>query len=124
MINDVTNTQINAGPAHLERSLEHRDKAIKTIQPGGSPPLGDRTKGAARNTEKVRRASGAETGAVDFRREETSLHKLYQSTRETVEMSRAEKIEELRQAFKNGTYQPNLLVVAERLLSSGELGRI
>lgn len=125
MLNDVTNAQLHVGPTHLERSLDNRERRnVKTVQPAGSPPLQDRAKTPAKNVERVRRNSSPDPGAVDFRREETSLHKLYRTTRETVETSRAAKIEELRQAFKNETYRPNLLVVADRLLSSGELGRI
>lgn len=123
MLNDVTQAQLTAATTPLERASEPRGTRTATIPSAGSRPLQERDKAPERNVERARKDQRGETQAVEFRREETSLYRLYQSTRETVETSRREKIEELRQAFKNGTYRPNLVNVAERLLSSGELGR-
>lgn len=123
MLNDVTQAHLTAGTAPLERASEQRGTRTATNPSTGSSPLQERDKSPERGAEQDSKGQGGETQALEFRREETSLYRLYLSTRETVETSRREKIEELRQAFKNGTYRPNLVVVAERLLSSGELGR-
>lgn len=124
MLNELTPAYLQAGVSRLEKALDQRgSKNVTTIKPTGSPPLEDRTKPAGRHEERSQRPSKEPQEAFEFRREESSLHILYRSTRETVETSRMEKIMELRRAVKNGTYRPNLIVVAERLLSSGELGR-
>lgn len=124
MLIDVANAQLAIPDSRTENTINQRGSTIvTTIKPTGSPPLEDRTKAPERNVNRDRRANAVEADAVQFRREDTSLHRLYRSVRETEETSRAEKIEELRRAVKNGTYRPNLMVVAERLLSHGELGR-
>lgn len=124
MLIDVTNAQLATSTSRSENTVNQRGSTIvTTIKPTGSPPLQDRSRAPERNINRDRRGHGGQTDAVQFSREETSLHRLYRSVRETEETSRAEKIEELRRAVKNGTYRPNLMVVAERLLSLGELGR-
>lgn len=124
MLNDVRQVPVHTTPSHPERSVDAKGQAgSRTERSGPSPSLRDRPGSSAKGLDRP--SSGASNGseALEFRREESSMHRLYRSTRETVEMSRGEKIEELRQAVKNGTYRPNLMVVAERVLSSGELGR-
>ncbi|MGF1510182.1 MAG: hypothetical protein ACFB9M_11845 [Myxococcota bacterium] len=68
--------------------------------------------------------SGSTTGSeasthsrpdVEFRRETSNARRLYEQTRLRVESERSESLVALREAVKNGTYRPNLLVVAERL---------
>ena len=52
---------------------------------------------------------------VEFRRDTSESRRLYEQTRLKVESERAEKLAELKAAIKNGTYRPNLGVVAERI---------
>jgi anti-sigma28 factor (negative regulator of flagellin synthesis) len=54
--------------------------------------------------------------ALEFHRETTESRRLYERTRLAVESERSEKIRSLKEAVKNGTYAPNLSIVAERLL--------
>lgn len=124
MLNDLTYAQLPSSTSQIERPLDQRgSKIVTTIKPTGSTPLEERAKPPERQNDRARKGVRSEADALQFRREETSLHRLYRSTRATVETARDEKIKELRQAVNNGTYRPNLMVVAERLLSFGELGR-
>lgn len=88
-----------------------------------SKGLNDRSSSSEYSSAPVKRSLQTKVDAVDFRPEETSLHLLYESTRLSIENKRSENIEVLRTLIKNDTYQPNLELVAERLLSSGEFGR-
>jgi anti-sigma28 factor (negative regulator of flagellin synthesis) len=56
---------------------------------------------------------------VGFDRETSNARRLFEQTRLKVESERSQKIAALKEAVKNGTYRPNLQVVAERL--AGEL---
>lgn len=59
--------------------------------------------------------------ALEFHRETTQARRMYDTARLEVESERAEKIRSLKAAIKNGTYAPNLTIVAERML--GDLKR-
>lgn len=123
MLNDLSPVPVHGSPSQTERAAEVRGRSSgKSVRPGRSPSLEDRPRSTEKPASKARETTGAPGEALEFRREDSSMHRLYESTRETVEMSRKEKVEQLRQAVKNGTYRPNLMVVAERVLSSGELG--
>ena len=122
MLNDVTNTPLAKGARHLDRADLSASNKI-TPKAAESRALDDNAGTADYKPMDERREGASARDAIDFRPEETSLHRLYESTRAKVETSRHERIEDLRQAVKNGTYEPNLITVAERLLSSGELGR-
>lgn len=120
---DLNPMRLISGGAHVGGAPEQRGRrTVTTIDPTSPQPQRVRPKGTERQPERTTRAPSSETEAVKFEREETSLHRLYESTREMEETSRQKKIEDLRRAVQNGTYRPNLMVVAERMLSSGELG--
>lgn len=53
--------------------------------------------------------------AVNFSREGSQSHRLYEQTRLEQEKERAQYLASLKKAVENGTYRPNLDVVAERL---------
>lgn len=53
--------------------------------------------------------------AMDFSREGSNAHRLYERTRIDQEGDRAEQLARIKKAVEEGTYQPNLEVVAERL---------
>jgi anti-sigma28 factor (negative regulator of flagellin synthesis) len=120
----------NVSTAPSATRSSQTEKALESPGPGavapgstGSPPLEAETRAAPRARPRSQRAPTGDGEALRFSREESSLHQLYRSVRETEETSRREKIEELRRVVNNGTFRPNLMVVAERLLSLGELGR-
>lgn len=69
-------------------------------------------------TEKVNAGS-----AVAFDREGSQSHRLYERTRLEQERERAEHIARIKKAVENGTYRPNLDVVAERLAADLRGGR-
>ena len=116
MLKDLLSLPVTAGRYRIERDLEPTH-TMTTIKPAGSALLNDQAKPAERQGDGASRRSADSQDAVRFRREDTSLHRLYESTRETVETSRPERLEQLRRAVKNGTYRPNLITVAERMLS-------
>lgn len=125
MLNELIPLPLQPSASHPERSLDPRGyKTVSTVHPTRSNLLRDRPDAPEKNSPRGQQSARRGGEAVEFRREETSLHRLYQSTKETVETSRSEKIADLRRAIQNGTYQPTLMVVAERLLSSGELGHL
>jgi len=53
--------------------------------------------------------------AVEFQREGTNAFRLYEQTRLDQEEERSEYLARLKKAVEDGTYRPNLEVVAERL---------
>lgn len=61
--------------------------------------------------------------AVQFSRERTQAHRLYERTRLDDEGERSEMLASLKKAIENGTYRPNLEVVAERLAADLRGGR-
>lgn len=72
-----------------------------------------------RPTEGAQRAPRTESKAGDrvaLRREDSGVHKLYSSVERAEASDRASRIAEIKKAVENGSYRPNLMVVAERLL--------
>lgn len=125
MLNDVSPLHMLNKSLQSDRSIDGRPPAGVSVSEGSKPSLlGERAHSPDRSAGRSRNGAQSVDEAVEFNREETSLHRLYRATRDTVEMSRGEKIAELRDAVKNGSYRPNLMVVAERLLSSGEVGLV
>ena len=53
--------------------------------------------------------------AMDFSKEGSNAHRLYEQTRLGQEGERAEYLARIKKAVEDGTYRPNLEVVAERL---------
>lgn len=125
MLNDVSPVNIHSKGIPTERGIDGRPHG-GVAEPKGarSNILGEHTYTPDRTSGRRGEASQSSEEAVEFNREETSLHRLYRSTRNTVEMTRGDKIAELREAVKAGDYRPNLMVVAERVLSIGEVGLI
>jgi primosomal protein N'' len=61
--------------------------------------------------------------AMDFSREGSNAHRLYERTRLDQEGERASYLASIKKAVEEGTYQPNLEVVAERLAGDLRGGR-
>lgn len=78
--------------------------------PLGPIPEDRASSSAGAATEPVKR-----TSRTAFQRETSSSRRLYEQTRLKVESERAERLAEIRLAVKNGTWKPNLQLVAERL---------
>jgi anti-sigma28 factor (negative regulator of flagellin synthesis) len=76
---------------------------------------------ARQDAQAASGAAGTERGgnveALDFRRKDLQSHQLYESTRAAEESGRSRRVEEIRSQVQNGTYRPNLMIVAERMLS-------
>jgi hypothetical protein len=61
--------------------------------------------------------------AIDFSKEGSNAHRLYEQTRLGQEGERAEYLARIKKAVEEGTYRPNLEVVAERLAADLRGGR-
>ncbi len=124
MLYDATTTYVSQRlPTTQSQDGKRGSKIVTTINPTGTMAQFQQARTAEKRNDSGVQKGSPETEALQFRREESSMHQLYQSTRETVETSRQTKIANLKQAVNNGTYRPNLRVVAERLLSDRGLGR-
>lgn len=123
MLYSVTNAPVSVGVSNPNRTSVLVGTNGELGEAEETRGLEDRSSSAEYKSASERKSLRSTSEAVDFRPEETSLHRLYEIVRSRVESSRTEKIEVLRSLIKNETYQPNLDVAAERLLSSGELGR-
>ncbi len=118
MLHDITHPQLHAA-LRVDRGIDAR--APDEAQPSNAPKSPqDRPKAPERRPARGPGARSSDAEAVQFRREDTSLSQLYRATRAAEEGSRKEKVQALRQAVQNGTYRPNLVSVAERMLSHGE----
>ena len=95
------------------------------IKINGGPPQVSRTTGADSEEHKPTQteAPGKSSDAVEFNKNETSLHQAFEDVVERVEAATHERIAKLRQEIAEGTYEPDLKVVAERLLADLTGGR-
>ncbi|MBX2811627.1 MAG: hypothetical protein KTR25_07450 [Myxococcales bacterium] len=124
MLYNVTNGPASVAPVGSNKVsiVVGGDREFRSTEE--SKELNDRSSSAEHHPVSEKRALQRKIDAVDFRPEETSLHLLYESTRTIVEEGRRENIGALRSLIKNQTYQTNVELVAERILSSGEFGRL
>jgi len=67
------------------------------------------------NENTIRERTVRSGPAVQYAREETRAHRLYEQTRLGEEGERGTYLAEIKNAVENGTYRPNLEVVAQRL---------
>lgn len=94
---------------------ERQGEPVSTIKPTQSQGPIEIT----RPTESVKRnvrVEPARTDRVALRREDSGVHRLYQSVDAAEASDRAKRVAEIKKAVENGSYRPNLKVVAERLL--------
>ena len=118
--------QAYLGSIHTIKSKDKRVESGRIVSEAGqtdSPTNHDSSTGVQKREVKRSNPSINYGEAVYFRREETHMHQLYQNTRQSVEASREQKVNNLRTMIRENRYTPNLLVVAERLLSSGAISR-
>lgn len=88
--------KINGGPSNLNRPSGRDKEEHKPTTPEATGKSGD---------------------AVSFNKKGTSLHQAFEDVVERVEAAQGERVAQIRQAIIDGTYEPDLKVVAERLLS-------
>ena len=95
------------------------------IKINGGPPPVSRTTGSDSEEHKPKspEAPGKSEAAVAFDKNETSLHQAFEDVVERVEAATHDRIAQLRQSIADGTYEPDLKVVAERLLADLTEGR-
>ena len=86
---------------------------------GGPPPV-DRTQTDPKTDRLEKGRSDASGEAVQFNRDETFIHQMYEAAKSEVEEASADRVKELRKKIANGEYAPDLQIVAERLLEQLE----
>ncbi len=86
---------------------------------GGPPPV-DRTQADPKTDRLGKGQSNASGEAVQFNRDETFIHQMYEAAKSDVEEAAADRVKELRKKIADGEYAPDLQVVAERLLAQLE----
>ncbi len=95
------------------------------IKINGGPPQVSRTGSAGAEEQKTEKpnAPGKSGAAATFNKNETSLHQAFEDVVDRVEAATHDRIAKLRQQIADGTYEPDLKVVAERLLTDLTEGR-
>jgi len=78
-------------------------------------PLGPIAEDRASSSANGSTAPTKKTASATFQRETSTSRRLYEQTRLKVESERADRLAEIKLAVKNGTWRPNLQLVAERL---------
>ena len=81
--------------------------------PVSKPPGEDSGESQVKSSETTQKSSEA----VAFKKSETAMHKAFQTAVDTVEEATAAHVSDVRQQILDGTYEPDLMVVAERLLA-------
>jgi flagellar biosynthesis anti-sigma factor FlgM len=72
---------------------------------------------------KTESAPNKQSDAVAFNKSKTALHQAFNDAVENVESAQAERVAKIREAIIDGTYEPDLKVVAERLLIEMDKGK-
>ena len=91
---------------------------MSSIKINGGPPAVSRATGNEKEEHKATTESAPEkqSEAVSFNKKDTALHQAFGDVVDNVEAAQSEKVSKIRQAIVDGTYEPDLKVVAERLL--------
>ena len=91
---------------------------MSSIKINGGPPPVSRTAGSDKEEHKptTESASEKQSEAVSFNKSDTALHQAFGDVVDNVEAAQSEKVSKIRQAIVDGTYEPDLKIVAERLL--------
>jgi anti-sigma28 factor (negative regulator of flagellin synthesis) len=98
-----------------EMQQEQRGRAVSTIKPINGTPVAETR--ATSKTEKAAEAPAAQKAdRIAMRREDSSVHRLYEQMDRAEASDRARKIAELKKQVQEGSYRPNLEIVAQRLL--------
>jgi anti-sigma28 factor (negative regulator of flagellin synthesis) len=87
---------------------------MNTIKNPLGPVMDER---ASQGTAGGRTEPVKKTSSVTFERQTSASRRLYEQTRLKVESESSERMAEIKLAVKNGTWTPNLQLVAERLAS-------
>ena len=88
---------------------------------GGPPTVGRPNEEMVDRESKTKASKVSDREAVKFERDSTSLHKLYSAVEAEVEEISGDKVAEFRKRIANGDYEPDLRVVAERILNELEV---
>tara|TARA_B100000029_G_scaffold502297_2_gene577330 strand:- start:429 stop:719 length:291 start_codon:yes stop_codon:yes gene_type:complete len=95
---------------------------VTSVKITGGPPPVERTQSDPK-TERLEKGRSSESGeAVQFNRDDTFIHQMYETAKSEVEEAAADRVKELRRKIANGEYSPDLQIVAERLLAQLEGG--
>lgn len=91
---------------------------------GGPSTVGRPNEDQVDREAKTQASKSANAEAVKFERDSTSLHKLYSAVEAEVEEISGDKVSEFRKRIANGDYEPDLRIVAERILAELEANEV